>query len=76
MTAIPQLLRNARRKVLRYSFNLMLSWYEATQFNPTESEGLPATRAATATESARNYASTGPPDLFPAVSLHRYAPSR
>jgi hypothetical protein len=36
MTAIPQLLRNARRKVLRYSFNLMLSWYEATQFNPTD----------------------------------------
>jgi hypothetical protein len=35
MAAIPQLLRNARRKILRYSLNLLLSWYEATKYAPT-----------------------------------------
>jgi hypothetical protein len=35
MAAIPQLLRNARRKILSYSFKLILSWYEVTKFAPT-----------------------------------------
>ena len=36
MATITQSLQNAHRKILRYSFNLLVAWYEATQFNPTD----------------------------------------
>jgi hypothetical protein len=35
MATITRSLQNARRKILKYSFNLVLAWYEATQFAPT-----------------------------------------
>ena len=35
MATIAQLLQNAGRKILDSSFDLILSWYEATKFVPT-----------------------------------------
>ena len=35
MAIITQLFRNARRKILDRSFELVLAWYEATKFAPT-----------------------------------------
>jgi hypothetical protein len=36
MVAITQLLRNARRKIVNRSFDLILAWYEVTRFTPTD----------------------------------------